>query len=108
MHIKLEVGSRIQFEDDRYWYTVQAVGTRYAVVNRPHYMPPWKRTVEPTTLYAVLDFAKMQRGPENLVFGFGAETRNQCHEMMMRLEAGSTEISYRRKLPLRIYRYASR
>lgn len=106
MHIKLDVGNRIQFDDDRYWYTVQAVGTRYVVVNRPYHAGTLHG--QTTTVYAILDFVKMRRGPENLVFDFGAETRNQCHEMMCRLEAGDTEISYRNNIPLRIYRYASR
>jgi hypothetical protein len=42
------------------------------------------------------------RGPENLVFGVGAETRQQCEQMLTRIEAGETEVSLRNRVPLRL------
>lgn len=76
-------------------YTVQARDIRFLVCSKP-FNP--RRTV----LYTIIDRAKGVRGPENLVFGFGAETREQCEEMLKRLSAGDTEVSRRRSAALRV------
>lgn len=69
-------------------FTVRARDERYAVCTRP--FPPKK-----TVLYFVLDAKQGVRGTENLVFGVGAETDEQCAEMLARLAAGETEVSHR-------------
>lgn len=98
-----KVGDRVKFKDGGRAYTIQARNERFLVCTKP-FNP--KRTV----LYTIIDLEKQIRGPENLVFGMGAETRQQCEEMIARLSAKdmASEVSYRRKVPLSIERVESR
>lgn len=89
------VCNRIKFAEEKRPYTIQAMGKRYLVCTKP-FNP--KRTV----LYTVVDLDEQIRGTENLVFGLGAETKEQCEEMLRRLESGETEVSHRNRIPLRI------
>ena len=96
----VKVGDFLTFEEERLKYEVQARSARYLVCTKP-FNP--KRTV----LYTVVDLADGVRGTENLVFGAGAETREQCEEMIARLEGRgqtefATEVSYRNRIPLRV------
>jgi hypothetical protein len=92
-----KVGDRVRFYEERQAYTVQACGERYVVCTKPF-------NARKTVLYTVVDKFKQIRGPENLIFGFGAETREQCEEMLARLEGRGdrprTEVSYRNNIPL--------
>lgn len=85
---------RVWFVEERIGYTVQAVEEHIAVCSKP--FAPRK-----TTIYTVLDLEEMIRGPEGVVFGIGAETREQCEEMAVRIRYGETEISYRRRIPIK-------
>jgi len=89
------VGDKLRFAEEKQAYTVQAAGERFLVCTKP-FNP--KRTV----LYTVVDLAQGIRGTENLIFGLGAETREQCEQMLARLEAGKTEVSYRNRVPLKL------
>jgi len=75
----VEVGDKIQFASERLRYTVQARGPRFLVCTKPF-------NPRHTVLYTVVDLQEGVRGTENLIFGFGAETREQCEEMLARLE----------------------
>lgn len=95
------VGDKVRFAEEKQAYTIQARGSRYLVCTKP-FNP--KRTV----LYTVIDLEEKVRGTENLVFGAGAETREDCEEMLMRLEGRdtelgwATEVSHRNRIPLRV------
>lgn len=118
------VGTRILFAEEKTPYRVRARSDRYLVCTRP-FNP--KRTV----LYTIIDLVERVRGPENLVFGFGAETDGQCVDMVERLHAitkpetiedatelkamprilrkmvkpkytAASEVSHRHRIPLRI------
>ena len=91
----LAVGQKVKFASERRRYTVQAASRRYAVCTKPF-------AARHTVLYTVIDLQKQVRGTENLIFGAGAETREQCLEMLVRLAAGETEISRRNRVPLDI------
>jgi len=91
----VQVGSKIRFSGERQSYTVQARGRRYAVCTKPF-------NARKTVLYTVLDFREHIRGTENLIFGMGAETREQCEAMLLRLEAGVTEVSRRNRVSLSV------
>jgi len=78
--MKLQVGSKIKFSDEHGRYTVQASNERFAICTKPF-------NFRHTVFYTIIDFQENIRGPENLVFGFGAETREQCEEMLARLTA---------------------
>lgn len=91
----LRVGDKIWFKGERLGYTVQAVNDRYAVCNKP-FNP--KRTV----IYCIVDFQRGIRSPEDRLFGLGAETREQCEEMLERVTNGETGLSHRHKCLLDI------
>ena len=50
-----------------------------------------------TVLYTIVDFKENKRGRENLIFGLGAETKEDCEKMLERLndKDDPTEISHR-------------
>lgn len=92
------VGSKVKFPGEKQRYTVMARSDRFLVCTKP-FNP--KRTV----LYTVIDLEKRIRGTENLVFGAGAETKEQCEEMIDRLEGRDkdcfqTEVSHRNRVDL--------
>ncbi|QWS68207.1 hypothetical protein SEA_VANLEE_90 [Gordonia phage VanLee] len=91
------VGTRLWFADEAQPYTVRASNVAFAVCTKPFNL---RRTV----LYTVVDWRNEIRGTENLVFGFGAETDEQCQEMLARLTAGESEVSYRNVTALNIVR----
>lgn len=97
----LKVGDRIKFAEERMSYTVKAVGPRYIVCTKP-FNP--RRTV----LYTVVDRVDRVRGTENVVFGMGFETDEQCADAIDRLEGVDpnfqTGVSHRNRIPLRVER----
>lgn len=93
--IRLNVGDKVRFYGDAQRYTVRASNDRFAVCTKP-FNP--KRTV----IYTVVDLVEHVRGTEDLVFCKGAETAEQCAEMLARLAAGETEVSHRNRVTLRI------
>ena len=88
-----KVGEKIRFYEEKQAFTVQARSENFLVCTKP-YNP------QKTVRYTVVDIKKNIRGSENLVFGFGAETKKQCKEMVARLESGKTEVSYRNWIPI--------
>lgn len=97
-----KVDDRVRFEEEKQAYTIQARGYRYLVLTKPF-------NARRTVLYTVVDLQEEVRGTENLIFGGGAETREQCQEMLMRLEGradwhygGATEVSHRNRIPLKV------
>jgi hypothetical protein len=91
------IGARVYVPNERRGYKVMARSDRYAVCTKPHFS---------TVLYFILDNVELVRGPENLIFGLGAETQEQCEQMIMRLEVGDTEVSHRRRVPWDVVRVA--
>jgi hypothetical protein len=95
------VGDLIKFEEERNPYTIQARSNRFIVCTKP--FAPRK-----TVLYTIVDLEKKIRGTENLVFGLGQETREQCYETLLRLHGiapaayEASEVSYRNRVPLHI------
>ena len=78
---------------------VRARNDHFAVCTRPAFG---------SVMYFVVDVVRGVRGTENLVFGFGAETDQECQEMLERLASGRTEVSYRNVVPLDIVRVEAR
>ena len=96
-NINYPAGSKIKFAEEKQRYTVRAASERFLICTKP-YNP--KRTV----IYTVVDLVENIRGTENLIFGRGAETDEQCAEMLARLEGFDTptEISRRNRVRLNI------
>jgi hypothetical protein len=92
---KIPVGSKIKFKEEKQGYTVQASNVAFAICTKPF-------NAKKTVLYTVIDWNKNIRGRENLIFGMGAETRDQCNEMLERLTQGESEVSGRHFIPLNI------
>lgn len=95
---KIKVDDFIHFVEEKQKYRVRARGSRFIICNKPF-------NLKRTTLYTIIDLHEQIRGAENLVFGLGAETQKECEEMLLRLEKGDSEISYRNRVPLKILKY---
>ena len=93
--MKYKKGDKIKFAGEKQRYTVRASNDNFVICTKP--FNPRK-----TVLYTVVDFKKNIRGIENLIFCFGAETDNECEEMLERLASGETEVSYRNNIELDI------
>ena len=111
--MKLPVGSKVKFKSEKLRYTVQASDDRFAICTKPF-------NPRHTVLYTIIDFEEQVRGTENLIFGMGAETKEQCEDMLDRLngrhdsggrslvgtkhesEPTQTEVSHRNRVPLDI------
>lgn len=97
------VGDKIWFKGEKLGYTVQARSDNFLVCTKP--LNPAR-----TVLYCIVDLNQRIRGPENLVFGAGFETRDQCEEAIRRLtrpregDEWPTEVSHRRRVELEITR----
>ncbi len=85
---KVEVGTRIKFFSEKKAYTVQASNRFFSVCTKPF-------NAKKTVIYSVIDWYNQIRGTENLIFGFGAETKEQCEEMLDRLTNAESDISSR-------------
>jgi len=100
----LPVGSRIWFAEESRPYRVRATDGRFLVCTKP--FNPRK-----TVLYCILDTETMMRAPENLIFGHGAESDEQCQEMLGRINGSDpemkTELSRRHGLPAKVLRFVA-
>ena len=77
---RFKVGDKIHFDGERNAYTVRACDSRYLICTKP-FNP--KKTV----LYTIVDLQEKVRGTENLVFGMGFETDEDCQEALQRLQS---------------------
>jgi hypothetical protein len=95
----MKVGDKIKFINEKKRYTVRACDERYAVCTYPLNMIRRVRggyKHEKTVMYCVIDFKKNIRGTENLIFGMGAESDEDCTDMLARFnEEDGSEISHR-------------
>ena len=85
---KVPVGTKIKFKNEKQRYTVMASNHFFSVMTKPF-------NAKKTVIYTIVDWHEQERGTENLVFGFGAETKEQCEEMLDRLTQGETQLSHR-------------
>lgn len=97
MSLQLKPGDRVLFAHEKVPFVVQASDERYAVCTRP-FNP--QRTVQ----YTVVDAVEGVRGTEDLIFCMGAETREQCEQMLARLASGESGVSHRNRVTLAIVR----
>lgn len=101
----LTPGLRVQFQEEKQAYTVQAANSQFAICTKPF-------NAQKTVLYTIIDWAKGIRGPEGVVFSGGAETPAQCRAMLKRLTIGQpdptggpwfrTQVSHRNRIRLRL------
>ena len=91
-------GAKVFVEQEKRPYVVRARNSDFAVCTKPF-------NLRHTVLYCILDRRRKWRGPENLIFGFGAETNAQCEAMLSRLTTGQTEVSRRYYVPWDVVRW---
>jgi hypothetical protein len=92
------VGAKLWFEGEKQGYTVRASNVAFAICTKPF-------NARNTVLYTIVDWEQGIRGAENLVFGSGAETDQECEEMLERLTNGESEVSGRNYTKLKLVKY---
>lgn len=88
-------GYKVKFKSEKQKYTVRCASKRYAICTKPF-------NARNTVLYCIIDQWTNLRAPEDLVFGMGAETDEQCYEMLIRLLDHESDLSRRHELKLDI------
>lgn len=91
-------GAKVRFYGEKQAYNVICTSKRYTICTKPF-------NARRTVLYCIIDWDEMVRGPEDLVFGMGAETKEQCMDMLIRLTDGHpsrSEVSHRHRAWLHI------
>lgn len=94
-------GDKIKFQEESQQYTIRACDKRFLICTKPF-------NPKHTVIYTIVDLLNGIRGTENLVFGFGAETDEQCQEMLLRLQTNKSSISHRNQIPLKISGFKSK
>lgn len=91
---EIPVGSKIYFVLEKRPYRVRAKSKDggFLVCTKPF-------NLQHTVLYCILDTKEEIRGTEGVVFCMGAESDQDCREMIGRLERGETTISYKNQIP---------
>lgn len=92
------VGAKLWFEGDVQGFTVRASNVAFAVCTKPF-------NARKTVLYTIVDWEQGIRGRENLIFGMGAETDQECEEMLERLTNGESEVSDRHHTEIKLMKY---
>ena len=92
------VGSKIKFPNEKQKYTVISSNRFFSVCTKPF-------NAQKTVLYTVIDWYNQLRGAEDLVFGMGAETKEDCDSMLERLTMGESDISSRNFVNLNIEKF---
>lgn len=92
---KLPVGTKIKFKREKQRYTVRASNVAFCICTKPF-------NARKTCIYTIIDWQRNVRGTENLIFGRGAETDEQCEEMLERLTNEYSQVSYRNFVELDI------
>lgn len=95
---RIPVGARMWFKGESQPYRVRASNVAFVILTKPF-------NLRHTVLYSIIDWESNVRGPEDLIFGMGAETDEACQEMLERLTAGETNVSKRHYAPLDIVKY---
>ena len=118
----LSVGTKVYFENERTPYVVMACSKRYCIVSRKFnrredaslirhkvemgayctFTEAYK-SMRDECVYSIIDFERLERGPDNLVFGsFDYSKKHQCELAIKELECGDIELSSRSKVELKI------
>ncbi|WP_322072211.1 hypothetical protein [Paraburkholderia bannensis] len=94
-------GSRINFEGERMPYTVLARDERFIIAIKPF-------AAQHTYLYTIIDLKRLERGPDNLVFGRsgGYGSMSEAHGALRELNDPThpLEVSRKRAVSLRVAR----
>lgn len=89
------VGTKIWFLEEKQGYTVRASNRFYSVCTKPF-------NAKKTVIYTVIDWRERIRGTENLIFGIGAKSDEDCRDMLDRLTTAKSDVSSRNWCQLHI------
>lgn len=92
---ELMKGSKVYFKGEKRPYEVRCRNDRFIICTKPF-------NLKNTVLYTIIDLARNVRGTENLIFGMGFETDEDCLDALVRLKSGESEVSYRNFVPLEL------
>ena len=92
------VGAKLWFRGEKQGYTVRVSNVAFAICTKPF-------NARKTVLYTIVDWEQGIRGPENLVFGLGAETDEQLKDMLEGLSNGESEVSTSRHAKIDLVKY---
>ena len=93
--IKLSKGDKVKFASEKQHFTVREANDRFAICTKPFNL---RRTV----IYTIVDKKLQIRGADDLIFGMGYETDEQCKDALERLERGEAAVSRKKFIPLDI------
>ena len=96
--IKVEVGSKIWLHEGKRPFTVRASNRFYSICTKP-------LNCRKTVVYTIIDWKNNINGTENLIFGCGAETKEQCEQMLDRITNAESNISQRNWCELKIVKH---
>ena len=91
----LPIGAKIKFFSEKQRYTVRASNAAYTILTKPF-------NARKTVIYTIISFHEKVRGPEDLIFGMGAETDEEIDNMLDRMTSGNSVISHRHRCKLDI------
>lgn len=93
--MRVEVGDKVYIPNQKRPFKVRARDDRYIICTKPF-------NPRHTVLYFIVDLVDKWRAPDNLIFGLGYETDEDCNQRLKDLQDGIIELSRRRGLPLDI------
>ena len=92
----VKVGSKIKFEGDNLWFTVQAFDSQYLICTSETKLG---------LFHTIADLEKGIRGDDNLVFHSGYDTVELCEQRLKEFITGELEISHRNYVQLNIVKF---
>jgi hypothetical protein len=93
--MRVEVGDKVYIPNHKRPFRVRARDDRYIICTKPF-------NAQHTVIYFIIDLVDKWRAPDNLIFGLGYETDEDCEERLRQLQSGEIGLSWRRGIPLDI------
>lgn len=93
--MKVNIGDKVYLPKEKRPFKVQARNERYIICTKPF-------NPKHTVMYFIVDLVRKVRGADNLIFGHGYETKEECEDAICWLDKGDMEVSYRNVVPLDI------
>ena len=94
--LSVKVGSKIKFEEDLLWFTVQAFDSRYLICTSENKLG---------LFHTIVDLDRGIRGDDNLVLHSGYDTVELCEQRLQEFITGELEISHRNWVQLNIVKF---
>lgn len=93
--MRVDVGDKVYVPNEKKPYRVKARDERYIICTKP-------MNIYHTVIYFIVDLVNKWRAPDDRVFCFGYETKEDCEERLKELQRNEISLSRRRGIPLDI------